>query len=245
MKVRDVMTTDVASVAPAMRLKDLARLLLERRISGAPVVDEDGRVVGVVSETDLLAKEVGRPLSRRTPLDWIFGEVPSTSEQRRRDATTVEQAMSTPATTIGADRPLREAATIMVDRAVNRLPVVDQGRLVGIITRADLVRAYLRRDDELLGTIRDEVIRGAMWLDPNDLRVEVHDGLVTIAGSVDRRSTATILEKLILLVDGVDGVANYLTSEYDDSAPVPREHHEEEPGAVSLMARARPRAMHG
>lgn len=244
MKVRDVMTSDVVCVAPGTRLKDLARLLLDRRISGAPVVDEAGHLVGVISETDLLAKEVGRPMSRRTPLDWIFGERPSSSEQRRHEATTVEQAMTAPAMTVAADSPLREAAAIMVDRSVNRLPVTDDGRLAGIITRADLVRAYLRRDEEVLRTIRDDVIRGTMWLDPDDLRVEVVDGMVRIAGIVDRRSTATILEKLIRLVDGVDGVANYLTSEYDDSAAEPMEPAEPEPGAASLTARARPRALH-
>jgi CBS domain-containing protein len=245
MKVRDVMTSEVVSVVPAMRLKDLARLLLDRRISGAPVVDEAGDIVGVISETDLLAKEVGRPLSRRTPLDWIFGERPNPSEQRRREATTVEQAMSAPAMTVEADRPLREAAAIMVDRAVNRLPVIEKGRLVGIITRADLVRAYVRRDEDVLRTVRDDVVRRTMWLDPDDLRVTVRDGVVRIAGTVDRRSTATILEKLIGLVEGVDGVANYLTWDFDDSGMEATERDEPEPGAASLTARARPRALHG
>lgn len=245
MKVRDVMTSEVVRVAPAMRLKDLARLLLDRRITGAPVVDQAGHVVGVISETDLLAKEVGRPLSRRTPLDWIFGERPNPTEQRRREANTVEQAMSAPAMTVEADRPLREAAAIMVDRAVNRLPVVDAGRLVGIITRADLVRAYVRRDEEVLRTVREDVVRGTMWLDPDDLLVKVRDGVVRIAGRVDRRSTSTILEKLIGLVEGVDGVANHLTWDFDDSGMEPREPDEPEPGAASLTARARPRALHG
>jgi CBS domain-containing protein len=245
MKVRDVMTSEVVSVVPAMRLKDLARLLLDRRISGAPVVDEAGDIVGVISETDLLAKEVGRPLSRRTPLDWIFGERPNPSEQRRREATTVEQAMSAPAMTVEADRPLREAAAIMVDRAVNRLPVIEKGRLVGIITRADLVRAYVRRDEEVLRTVRDDVVRRTMWLDPDDLLVKVRDGVVRIAGTVDRRSTATILEKLIRLVEGVDEVSNSLTWGFDDQVPTPASIAEPEPGAASLLAREPHRPVSG
>jgi CBS domain-containing protein len=244
MKVRDVMTSEVVSVAPSTRLKDLARLLSERRISGVPVVD-GGVLIGVVSEADLLAKQVGRPLSRRTPLDWIFGERPSPWEQRRRAATAVAQAMTSPAITVDADRPLREAAALMVDRGLNRLPVLEAGRLVGIVTRADLVRAYLKRDEEILRTVRDDVIAHTMWLDPDELQVTVREGMVRIAGTVDRRSTAAIVEKLIHLIEGVDGVANYLTWEFDDSALVPAEPDEPEPGAASLTARERPRALHG
>jgi CBS domain-containing protein len=209
------------------------------------VVDEKGAVLAVVSEPDLVAKQVGRPLSRRTPLDWIFGERPSAWEQRTRAATTVAQAMTAPAITVEADRPLREAAALMVDHGVNRLPVIESGRLVGIVTRADLVRAYLRRDDEILRSVREDVIGHTMWLDPDDLRVEVREGLVRIAGTVDRRSTATILEKLIGLVEGVDSVANYLTWELDDSALEPAEPAEPEPGAASLTARQRPRPLRG
>ena len=245
MKVRDVMTSQVVSVRPATHLKDLARLLSERRISGVPVVDEDGELVGMVSEADLVAKQVGRPLSRRTPLDWIFGERPSPWEQRTRAATTVGQAMTAPAITVGADRPLREAAALMVDRGVNRLPVIESGRLVGIITRADLVRAYLRRDDEILRIVREDVIRRTMRLDPDDLQVEVREGLVRIAGTVDRPSTATILGKLIGLVEGVDSVANQLTWKSDDNALGPAEHAVPKPGTASPTARERARSVRG
>jgi CBS domain-containing protein len=245
MKVRDVMTREVVSVPPHMRLKDLAQLLVERRISGAPVVDESGEVVGVVSEADLVAKQVGRPLGQRTPLDWIFGERPSAWELRQRAATTVGQAMTAPVITVDADRPLREAAALMVDRGVNRLPVTDAGQLVGMVTRADLVRGYLMRDDEILRIVRDDVIGHTMWLNPEELRVEVREGLVRIAGTVDRRSTATILEKLIRIVEGVDGVANDLTWEFDDTVLEPAEPEDPQPGAASLVARDRPRPLRG
>jgi len=84
-----------------------------------------------------------------------------------------------------------------VDRGDDRLPETDNGRLVGIVTRAEFVRAYLRRDDEILRTIREDVIQRTMWLDPDDLRVKVRERMVGIAGTVGRRSTATIFEKLI------------------------------------------------
>ena len=134
----------------------------------------------------------------------------TTAADRRRAAQTAVQAMSAPPVTIDADRPVREAAAVMIDRAINRLPVMSDGRLVGIVTRADLVRAYLRRDDETLRTIRDDVLHDTMWIDPDDLQVEVRDGHVRLAGIVDRRSTATIVAKLIGLVEGVDHVESRL-----------------------------------
>ena len=245
MKVGDVMTGAVVSVPPSMPLRDLARLLSERGISGVPVVNERGDVVGVVSETDLVAKHGSTPLSRRTPLDWLFGEPPDAWQQRVRVATTVEQAMTAPPITVNVDRPVHEAVALMLGRGVNRLPVMEAGRLIGIVTRADLVRAYVRQDDEILRTVRENVIEHTMWLDPDELTIEVREGLVRIAGTVDRRSTATILEKLIRLVDGVDGVANYLTWEFDDSSIQPGRTDDPEPGAASLTARERPRALHG
>lgn len=244
MKVRDVMTTQVVSVPPGMRLKELARVLSEARIGGAPVVSEDGEVIGVVSETDLVGKQVGRPLSRRTPFDWIFGNGDDAWELRHRAAVTVEDAMTAPPITVTADRPLREAAAIMVDRDVNRLPVVEHGRLVGMVTRADLVRAYLGRDDAILRAIRDDVLRHRLWLEPDELGIEVAEGMVLLSGSVDRRSTAGLIEKLVGLVDGVDGVESRLTWDFDDTEVQPPVA-EEEPGAASMAARERPRALHG
>jgi CBS domain-containing protein len=131
----------------------------------------------------------------------------------------------------------------MIDRAVNRLPVMRDGRLVGIVSRADLVRAYGHRDEETLSTIRDEVIRDTMWIDPDDLRVEVRDGVVRLEGTVDRRSTATILAKLIGLVDGADQVVNHLTWDFDDRRPGPPSA-DREPGASSLTAREHARPLH-
>lgn len=245
MKVRDIMTEAVVSARPETRLKDLARLLSAQRLSGVPVVDDDGAIIGVVSEGDLVAKHLGHPAGQRTPISWVFGERPDAGELRRRAATTVGQAMTAPAITIDADRPIREAAALMVDRQVNRLPVTDGGRLAGIVTRADLVRAYLRQDDDILRTVRHEVIAQTMWLDPDALDVEVREGIVRLAGMVDRRSTATILEKLVGLVEGVYAVDSYLTWQVDDRTIEPAEPGEREPGAASVMAREHSRPMHG
>lgn len=244
MRVRDRMTHGVISVTPETRLHDVARLLSEHHISGVPVVDAEGTCIGVVSEADLLVKLLSRPQSRRLSLEWILGERHDPEEMRRHAATTAMQAMSAPAVTIGADRPLREAAALMVDRDVNRLPVVEGGQLVGIVTRADLVQAYLRLDREILDSIRDDVLRRTMWLDPSNFEIEVREGVVRIAGTVDRRSTARIIEPLIGLLDGVTEVQSALEWELDDTTLEPATDVEREPGAASIISREHPQPLH-
>jgi CBS domain-containing protein len=243
MKVSDVMTPDVISVPPEMQLRDVARLLSEAQISGVPVVTEDGTCIGVVSEADLLVKQLSRPMSRRLPLEWILGERHDPGELRRRAAGTAREAMTSPAVTIAEDRPLREAACLMVDRQINRLPVMSKGRLVGMITRSDLVRGYLRLDEEILRIVRDDVLRDTMWIQPDALDIEVREGIVRVGGQVDRRSTARIIEKLIGLVDGVQEVQSRLEWELDDRR-LPAPEVEREPGAASVTARERPQPVH-
>lgn len=245
MQVQDVMTAEVVSVRPETPLKEVARLLLERRISGVPVTDEAGRVLGVVSEGDLLIKERGVPAGRAgtpRPLAWLMGDERAGAEQAKMRAATAGEAMSKPAITIGADSSLREAAGLMVDHAVNRLPVVDDDRLVGIVTRADLVGAFVRSDEELAREIREEVVHDTMWLEEGEVQVEVSDGVVHLHGTVDRRSTAQILAKLAGQVDGVVGVEVDLRWELDDRgmAAAP-DRAEPETTAASLRARERPR----
>jgi hypothetical protein len=190
-------------------------------------------------------KQVGRPVSRRRPLEWIFGEQQDPEELRRRLASTAGDAMTAPAVTIDAGRSLREAAALMVDAKVNRLPVTTDDRLVGILTRADLVRAYLHRDDEALRAIREDVFRKTMWLDPDAYELSVREGALTMGGKVDRKSTATILERLSGLVEGVDRVDNRLTWQLDDTNLEPPPDGEPMPGAVDLTARERPRPIRG
>lgn len=244
MQVRDVMSSAVLSADAAMRLQDLAALLAEHQISGVPVVDETGAVIGVVSEGDLLMKQLGGARRDRGLFHSVFRPLLSGDELRRRAATSVREAMTSPAITIEADRPIHEAAAIMVERSINRLPVIEDGHLVGILTRADLVHAYLQRDEDVLRAVRRRVLGDAMWLEPDDYNVEVSDGVVTIAGTVDRRTTATIIGKLIGVVDGVERVDNQLDWEWDDTNIAPPAETEREPGAASLTARERPQRIH-
>lgn len=223
--VRDVMTTSVLAVHPETTLKEVARLLVEHRISGLPVVDDAGRVVGLVSEADLLVKEQDPGAYAPGPLDRIFGESEDLRLLRSKvEARTAGDAMTAPAITIEASRSLHQAAGIMIERRVNRLPVLEDGRLVGIVTRADLVRAFVRSDDQLEQTIRQDVLLKTLWIDPAQFEVAVRDGVATIRGAVDRRSTAGMIARSVDMVPGIVGVNAEIAWNVDDrdiEAPAP------------------------
>lgn len=204
LRIADVMTKPVFTVRRDTPLKDVARMLIDHGVSGVPVVDDDGSIAGVVSEADFLVKEQGAGEIRHRRLARLIGETQETRHQMEVvGARTAGEAMTTPAVTIEATRPIREAAAVMTGQRVNRLPVIEQGRLVGIVTRADLVRAYIRSDEELLATIRDEVLLRILWLDPSGFKVTVVNGEATIAGHAERRSTAEIIEETVRMVPGI------------------------------------------
>ena len=205
MRIQDLMTTNVVTVGAATPLKDAAALLAEHRISGVPVVDEDGHVLGVLSEGDILFKETGPP-ERPSLLERLLA-VPSIAFDPKLEARTAGEAMSAPPVTVGPRRPVTEAATTMIEARVNRLPVVDdERRLIGIVTRADLVRAFIRSDDELEREIREDVLRRAMWIEPGVVGVEVVGGEVRLTGEVETKTDAEILPRLVQRVPGVVGV---------------------------------------
>jgi CBS domain-containing protein len=204
MKVREVMTTEVVTVKADTSLKEAAALLAGARISGLPVVDEDGQVIGILSEADILVKAGGGE-PREGLLGWIFE--PDLDLERKLRARTVGDAMTTPAITIRPERPLHEAAARMVREGVNRLPVVEaDGKLVGIATRADLVRAFTREDDEIAEEIRTEILRRTLWLHPGAVTVTVTDGSVTLDGQVETETDAELLPLFVSRVPGVVSV---------------------------------------
>ena len=167
MKVAEVMTRQVAAVRPETPLKDVAALMVSKGISGVPVVGDDGAVLGVVSEADFVIKERGPEAVNHRLLARVFGESRQTrAELAKIEAQTAGAAMTSPAITVQATDTLRWAAQQMADRKINRLPVVEGARLVGIITRADVVRAYVRPDPELARLVREEVLaKTAFWLE--------------------------------------------------------------------------------
>ncbi len=218
MNVGDVMTRNVAAVSPETPLKDVAALMVERGISGVPVVDAAGAVVGVVSEADFVIKQRGVVGGRGRLLARIFGTSrKSRAELAKIEATTAGEAMTSPAVTVEAADTLQFAAEQMAGRRVNRLPVVEGGRLVGIVTRADVVRAYLRPDAELERLVREEVLaKTAFALEPDAFHVVVEDGVVRLAGRVDRRSLAETIVEVTHGLGGIVGVDSRLTWEMDD-----------------------------
>jgi CBS domain-containing protein len=185
-------------------------LLAERGISGVPVCDGDGEVVGVLSEADLLVKQGGPRHASGGLFAWLV-DTASAPDLAKLRAHTAGEAMTSPALTIEAETSVAEAARTMVDQGVNRLPVVDDGVLVGIVTRADLVRLFTRSDDEIAREIRENVAGRMLWIDPRRLEVEVERGEVILRGQVDTELEAELLEKRVPLVPGVVGVRSELT----------------------------------
>jgi CBS domain-containing protein len=214
MKVLDVMTTDVLTVGSETPLREVAALLASRRISGLPVVDE-GRVVGVVSEGDILAKERGPSSGQPAWFAVLFED--RAAAELKLEARTAGTAMTAPALTIAPDRTVAEAAGVMVDEGVNRLPVVNaEGELVGIVTRADLVRAFVRSDGEIAQEIGDDVLLRTLWIAPGSVDVTVEDGGVTLTGKVENRATAEMLPAFVQRVPGVVSVNSDVSWEEGD-----------------------------
>lgn len=222
MTVRDVMTRSVTSVRRSTPLKDVAQLLVDQGISGVPVVDVDGAVLGVVSEADFLMKEQGAEAVRHRRLARILGESrESRAHLTKLDAVKAGEAMTAPAVTVASTCSIHEAAAVMTVRRVDRLPVVDDGRLVGIVSRADLVRAYIRSDEELAKTIREDGLLRILWLDPAPFTIVVTDGVASITGRVERRSTAEMIERTVSMVPGILAVHADVSWPLDDSRVEP------------------------
>ena len=217
-RVRDVMTTDVVSVSQWTPYREIIDRLAGHRISGVPVTDYFGHVEGVVSESDLMPRlEAGGERLRRRAFDR-----PRRRAAKAKAAGTVAgDVMTVPAITVGPDTPLRTAAGILDREGVKRLPVIDElGRLVGIVSRGDVLRVYLRPDDEVREDVVGEVLHRVLAVEPGVVRVSVTDGLVRLDGRLDRRSAAELAVRLTRKVPGVVDVADRLTYDFDDGALV-------------------------
>jgi CBS domain-containing protein len=212
------MTRSVITVGPDTPLREVARLLDEHRISGVLVVDEQEALLGVVSEADFLVEAQGGASVRRSPIARLFGRAGDTrAPGDRHFASTASELMTSPVISIGPSELIADAAAVMTKQRINRLPVVEDGRLVGIVTRADLVRSYVRTDEQLAASIRDEVLLQTLWLDPKEFEVTVTDGIATIRGSVDRRSSAEMIARTAVLVPGVRDVVSEVRWTIDDA----------------------------
>ena len=217
MRVRELMTESVITIGPEAPIKDVARILVDNRISGVPVCDIEGDLLGVVSEGDILYKEHD-PTEPHLggPLGWIVDGSPSYAARIKAAALTARKAMTSPAITIAPYESVAQAARLMSECGVNRLPVVEDERLVGIVTRADLVRAFTRTDAEIERELRVEVLERTMWVDAGRVEIAVTAGAVELTGLLDRRSDAELLTRLAGRVPGVVSVDSTVRWQLDD-----------------------------
>ena len=200
MRVVDVMTTDVISVTPTTPITNAARLMFRNRISGLPVCDEGSCLVGIITEADFLRLEVARQEADKPPPVETVGEV-----------------MSRGVITIGPEAPIVDAARTMVVNDVNRLPVVDDElKMLGVISRLDVVAAFTRPDEVVEDEIREDVVRRVLFVDPDSIKVAVDNGVATFEGEIGTRTESRLLEELVRRLDGVMRVDNRLTWRLDD-----------------------------
>jgi CBS domain-containing protein len=210
----DVMTAPVVTIPVDAPVKEIAALMLAHHVSGLPVVAA-GDVVGIVTETDLLHKERG-PLQPDGKLKQAFRSFTRRGDARKKaGGLTAADLMSAPVVTVEETASLHEIAGLMVRRAINRVPVMRAGRLVGIVSRADIVRALTRADAEVADAVRSTLVHD-LWLDVSRLGIEVRDGVVTLGGQVERWSERELAARWAAAVDGVVAVESRLQHEYDD-----------------------------
>jgi CBS domain-containing protein len=226
--VGEVMTERVVSVMANTPYKQIVKSLQRHRVSAVPVLDERHHVIGVVSEADLLPK-------LEMPDDGTLGRRHRRHARAKAGGDIASELMSTPAVTIGPDAAIPAAARVMDSERVKRLPVMDeQGRLVGIVSRSDLLRPFLRTDDDIREEIRDQVLLRTLWIDPDTLDVAVDNGVVTLTGTADRLSTIDIIGRMCRGVAGVVDVVNEIVADRDDTAELHR--HNPMGATVKVMA---------
>ena len=194
--VKDIMTTGVVTVRPDTPHQTVAAMLRQHRVSGFPVADDDGKVVGVVTETDLVALVAGRRHRRH----------------RAAEQATAGDLMSHPAVTVGPDDPVTTAARLMRKQRLQRLPVVDRdGRLAGIVSRSDVLSVFQRSDEEIRREVTQDVIADGFFTDPGRFRVTVHNGIVTLEGAPGSAVLGTAIAGQVEHLEGVVAVRDRFT----------------------------------
>lgn len=225
MRARRIMSTALLTVERGTPVRDVIRLLIDNRISGVPVV-EDGAVVGIISEGDLILRE--RAYRQRGGMAFLAQQLFEDHEKlaveyRKAHGLVAEDVMSGPVITILPGTPVEEIAHLMAERQIKRVPVVEGGKLVGIVSRGDVLRAAYERlltledgqprrapsdkeiVDELLAELRDEP-----WAEVSHIRPICHDGQVTLQGEVESEAEREAIEIAARGLVGVRGVANEL-----------------------------------
>jgi CBS domain-containing protein len=212
--VRDVMTRDVVCVPQDASFREIVDALMTHRISAVPVVDANRTVVGIVSESDLLAKVVtGGDPHARVKGSWRTRSV----TRRKSQANTASELMTSPAVTTGAQTSVVDAARIAAAELLRRLPVVDDaGRLVGIVTRSDLLSVFDRSDEEIRAHVIDDILRTEFCVDPLSVEVKVDQGVVILSGEVERQAMVGPVSEAVRSTRGVVAVTNNLSYRVPD-----------------------------
>ncbi|MEU6641541.1 CBS domain-containing protein [Saccharomonospora sp. NPDC046836] len=211
--VRDVMTPQPHAVAPDTGFKAIAELLAAHQISAVAVVDSGGRPVGVVSEADLLHKrdQPKHRLHRHGLARHRAGD-----RLRRARSRCAKELMTTPVVTVEAGAPVSHAAGELERHHVHRLFVVENGTLVGVLSRRDVIGACTRPDDEIRRDVANDVFDRMMWVDLREVGIGVERGVVTLLGQLPRRSDIALAGRLTRDVPGVVEVRNRLGYVWDD-----------------------------
>lgn len=213
MQLRDLMTTTVLCIGPDASLKEAARRMLEAGVSGMPVTDDDGALVGVITEADFVKTEAGRRRSeRRSLLRWLthHHEIPV-------DEIRVGDVMTAGVITLTPEADHADAARLMEKARIKRIPIVEDDTLVGMVSRSDIMRAFARPDGEIVRELEDHVMRKVLWIDPSSVRVMCEDGNVTLSGQLETRSDAELLVELASRLDGVVSVKSTLSWSVDNT----------------------------
>nr|WP_134006619.1 CBS domain-containing protein [Streptomyces sp. 846.5] len=217
--VGELMTPGVVSVGPDTPFKEIAQLLAGNDITSVPVIDDQDRPLGIVSEADLLRHEA----AAEDPSGLLPKPRMSARDRDRSEATTARGLMTSPAVCARPEWTVVEAARVMEQRHFKRLLVVDEaGRLIGVVSRSDLLRVFLRQDQAILEEIRHEVVVRVLGLSPDQVAVKVTDGVVTLTGTLEHRSVAHALIQLAKGVDGVIAVVDQLGYRIDDTPAAAR-----------------------
>jgi CBS domain-containing protein len=210
--VSDIMTKDVVTVPPDASFKAVVCALEGRRVDAAPVVDAAGRVVGVVSEADLTCHDE----QEASLAALLLGGRDRRTHARKARGRTARELMTSPALAVEPDATVCQALEQMQRSGIGRVLVIDDGRLVGIVTRSDVLRVYTRPDDEIAAEI-EQAARRSVGECPARLDVEVRDGIAILRGWVERTSCAWALAGVARGVPGVVDVDDDILSDIDDT----------------------------
>lgn len=204
MRARELMSTPVVVARPEMTLKEVAEQMAAHRVSGLPVVDDLDHLVGIISESDVLTKlESHATEVRGHGLSSLIDRLASgAAAERKLHARIAAELMTTCVITAGPDALFRELVHLMTTHDVNRIPIVEGGHVIGIVTRADLLRTLTRRDAAVTEDARWRILHD-LWIDTTGLEISTRDGVVTIAGEVGTRSEADLIRRWTAATEGV------------------------------------------